>query len=269
MGHAFQTTETDGRIAVVTFDLPDKKVNTLSRPVLAELAAAHRPTGGADRPPGPPVPRRQAGPVHRRRRPERAGRPGVRHQGAGRRGDRLRPRPVQSHQPAPVPDGGADRRQLHGGRHRARPGDGREARGRGPRDEDRAARGQGRPDPGLGRHAAIAPANRPQCHRDDRLGRARPRREGGRAGAGLRRGPGRSPGRGGYPPHRDPPPRRRMGEATRPAAAAPRRVGRSAPVRDGRRRGAGPVEDEGPVPGPPGRAQGDRRGAATCLWRRG
>ena len=46
MGHAFQMTETDGRkVAVVTFDLPDKKVNTLSAAVLARAGAAGRPAG--------------------------------------------------------------------------------------------------------------------------------------------------------------------------------------------------------------------------------
>ena len=38
MGHAFQMTEAEGKVAVVTFDLPDKKVNTISAAVLAELA---------------------------------------------------------------------------------------------------------------------------------------------------------------------------------------------------------------------------------------
>ncbi|HWE37082.1 MAG TPA: 3-hydroxyacyl-CoA dehydrogenase NAD-binding domain-containing protein [Isosphaeraceae bacterium] len=38
MGNAFQIQEIDGPIAVVTFDLPDKKVNTLGQAVLMELA---------------------------------------------------------------------------------------------------------------------------------------------------------------------------------------------------------------------------------------
>jgi len=39
MGSAFRTDELDGKIGLVTFDLPDKKVNTLSQGVLRELAA--------------------------------------------------------------------------------------------------------------------------------------------------------------------------------------------------------------------------------------
>src|SRR5271165_2211948 len=39
MGNAFQVEWLDGGIGLVTFDLPDKKVNTLSRGVLQELAA--------------------------------------------------------------------------------------------------------------------------------------------------------------------------------------------------------------------------------------
>src|SRR4051812_2490713 len=38
MANAFQLDERDGGIALVTFDLPGKKVNTLSRAVLQELA---------------------------------------------------------------------------------------------------------------------------------------------------------------------------------------------------------------------------------------
>jgi 3-hydroxyacyl-CoA dehydrogenase/enoyl-CoA hydratase/3-hydroxybutyryl-CoA epimerase/3-hydroxyacyl-CoA dehydrogenase/enoyl-CoA hydratase/3-hydroxybutyryl-CoA epimerase/enoyl-CoA isomerase len=38
MPNAFHLEESDGRIALLTFDLPDKKVNTLSRAVLGELA---------------------------------------------------------------------------------------------------------------------------------------------------------------------------------------------------------------------------------------
>ena len=38
MSEAFQLQERDGGIAVLTFDLPQKKVNTLGRAVLAELA---------------------------------------------------------------------------------------------------------------------------------------------------------------------------------------------------------------------------------------
>ncbi|MDR3618257.1 MAG: 3-hydroxyacyl-CoA dehydrogenase NAD-binding domain-containing protein [Paludisphaera borealis] len=38
MGNAFRLEEVDGSIAILTFDLPEKKVNTLGRAVLAELA---------------------------------------------------------------------------------------------------------------------------------------------------------------------------------------------------------------------------------------
>ena len=38
MPNAFQVDERDGGIALVTFDVPDKKVNTLSQGVLRELA---------------------------------------------------------------------------------------------------------------------------------------------------------------------------------------------------------------------------------------
>ncbi len=38
MPDAFRVEELDGGIALVTFDLPDKKVNTLGQAVLRELA---------------------------------------------------------------------------------------------------------------------------------------------------------------------------------------------------------------------------------------
>ena len=38
MANAFRFEQLDGQIGVVTFDLPDKKVNTLSQEVLRELA---------------------------------------------------------------------------------------------------------------------------------------------------------------------------------------------------------------------------------------
>ena len=38
MANAFRIDELDGKIGLVTFDLPDKKVNTLSQGVLKELA---------------------------------------------------------------------------------------------------------------------------------------------------------------------------------------------------------------------------------------
>ena len=38
MANAFRIDELDGQIGLVTFDLPDKKVNTLSQAVLQELA---------------------------------------------------------------------------------------------------------------------------------------------------------------------------------------------------------------------------------------
>src|SRR5262249_22097450 len=39
MANAFQVDELDGGIALVTFNVPDKKVNTLSRAIIQELAA--------------------------------------------------------------------------------------------------------------------------------------------------------------------------------------------------------------------------------------
>ncbi len=39
MGNAFQIEWLDGGVGVITFDIPDKKVNTLSRGVLQELGA--------------------------------------------------------------------------------------------------------------------------------------------------------------------------------------------------------------------------------------
>ena len=43
MASAFQLEELDGGIGLVTFNVPDKKVNTLSREVLQELGGPGRP----------------------------------------------------------------------------------------------------------------------------------------------------------------------------------------------------------------------------------
>ena len=42
MANAFQLDELDGQIALVTFDVPDKKVNTLGREVLARAGGPGR-----------------------------------------------------------------------------------------------------------------------------------------------------------------------------------------------------------------------------------
>ena len=46
MAEAFRIEERDDKIAVLTFDLPDKKVNTLGRKVLTELAGVVEPSRG-------------------------------------------------------------------------------------------------------------------------------------------------------------------------------------------------------------------------------
>ena len=148
MPDAFQLEELDGQIALVTFDLPDKKVNTLGQAVLTELAGWSASWRARTDLRGPAVPERQARPVHRRGRPERARRAGAtpRKEQVGQAigfGHQLF---GQISQPA-VPDGRPDRRQLHGRRHRAGPGDGRADRLDRAAHEDRPARGQGRPDP--------------------------------------------------------------------------------------------------------------------------
>ena len=64
MANAFKFEELDGKIGVVTFDLPDKKVNTLSQEVLKELAGLvgeaprrrHLDPAGSDRDPRTPTP---------------------------------------------------------------------------------------------------------------------------------------------------------------------------------------------------------------------
>ena len=50
MANAFRVEETDGQVALVTFDLADKKVNTLGQAVLMELAGLVAPARKADRP---------------------------------------------------------------------------------------------------------------------------------------------------------------------------------------------------------------------------
>ncbi len=85
MPDAFQVEELDGGIALVTFDLPDKKVNTLGQTVLRELAGLVAKLSQRTDLKGLLAPERQAGPVHRRGRPERAG-----HAGGTSRPSRLR-----------------------------------------------------------------------------------------------------------------------------------------------------------------------------------
>ncbi len=176
MPDAFRVEDLDGGIALVTFDLPDKKVNTLGQAVLRELAGLvgklrSGPTcaaccsGAASRGSSSPGPTSTTWRCWPTSRPSR--RPG-----AGRR-----PSDFQRPQPTAVSDRRADRRQLPGRRHRAGAVDGRPAGLCGGAYADRLARGQGRPDPRLGRHAAAAAAGRPEPgDRDDHLGRAGLRR---------------------------------------------------------------------------------------------
>ena len=90
MANAFRLEELDGKIGLVTFDLPDKKVNTLSQAVLQGARGPGRPARTADRPARAVVQERQAGPVRRRRRSERARHAELRQARAGGRPDRRR-----------------------------------------------------------------------------------------------------------------------------------------------------------------------------------
>ena len=72
MASAFRFEELDGKIGLVTFDLPDKKVNTLSQVVLKELAGLVGQLEKRTDLRGLLVQERQAGPIRRRRRFERA-----------------------------------------------------------------------------------------------------------------------------------------------------------------------------------------------------
>ena len=119
MANAFRMEELDGGIGLVTFDLPDKKVNTLSREVLQELAAL-------------------VGQLEKRTDLRglllKSGKPGQFIAGADLNElamlsyatqeqltghDRLRPPAFLADQPAAVSDGGPDRRRLPGRRNRA------------------------------------------------------------------------------------------------------------------------------------------------------
>ena len=196
MASAFQLEELDRQVALVTFDLPGKKVNTLGRAVLKELTELlgrlekrddlrgllfrGKPgqfIAGADL--------NELGALAFVPREQVAKGVEFGHMILGRIG-RL-----------PFPTVALIDGPCMGGGHRAGPGDGRADRLDESADEDRAARGQGRPASGLGGDAAAASADRrPSGRRDDHLGRAGGGREGGRAGAGLRRRPRRAAGGG-------------------------------------------------------------------------
>ncbi len=125
MANAFQLDELDGRIGLVTFNVPDKKVNTLSREVLQELAGL------------------AAKLEHRtdlRGLLLRSAKPGQFVAGADLNelaamsyasADQVAGLLTSGHQlfnrisRLPFPDGGPDRRRLHGRRHGARPRHGR------------------------------------------------------------------------------------------------------------------------------------------------
>ena len=197
MPSAFQVEELDGGIALVTFDVPDKKVNTLSEGVLRELAGLVGQLAQRTDLRGLLLRERQARAVHRRGRSQRPGRAGVHHAGAGGQGPRRRPSDLQRTQPAAIPDRRPDRRQLPGRRDRAVLVDGRPAGLRGAPHAGRLAGGQDRPDSRLGRDPATASPHRAESgDRDDHIGRAGLRPEGRRSGPGLRCGPGRSARRG-------------------------------------------------------------------------
>ena len=74
MANAFQLEELDGQIGLVTFNVPDKKVNTLSREVLQELGGLAARLEKRTDLRGLLLQEHQAGPVRRRCRSERAGR---------------------------------------------------------------------------------------------------------------------------------------------------------------------------------------------------
>ena len=70
MANAFRLEELDGKIALLTFDLPGKSVNTFGQPVMQELGAHRQGTVETDRSPRLVAQERQAGPIHRRCRPQ-------------------------------------------------------------------------------------------------------------------------------------------------------------------------------------------------------
>ena len=172
MANAFRLDELDGKIGLVTFDLPDKKVNTLSQEVLQELAGL-------------------VGQLEKRTDLRgllfKSGKPGqfvagadlnelaamsyaTPEQVAGLIG--FGPPAFQPDQPAAVSDGGPDRRRLPGRRDRAGPDDGRAAGLDRAAHADQSAGSPDRHPARLGRNAAAAALDRPQRgHRDDLRGR--------------------------------------------------------------------------------------------------
>ena len=258
MSSAFQFEERGDGIGVLTLDLPDKKVNTLSQAVLAELGGHARRPGGAGRPPRPPVPERQARPVHRRGRPQRAGRPRVRRQGAGRPGGRDGAPALRAGRPAAVPDRRPRRRQLHGGRDRADPGDGRADR-LSTCSQTKIALPETKIGiiPGWGGHAATASPDRPERDRDDLhrradLRRGRPSNWAWRSTPSPPRSCSRRASGGSKILAKTGEWKTRAREAPGPA----RPLARPARLRLRDRRGGDPDEDQGAVSGPPRRAQG-------------
>ena len=127
MANAFRIDELDGKIGLVTFDLPDKKVNTLSQGVLQELAGLVGQLEKRTDLRGLLFTERQAGPVRRRRRLERARHDELCQARAGGRADHDGSPALQPDQPAAVSDGRLDRRRLPGRRDRAGADDGRAA----------------------------------------------------------------------------------------------------------------------------------------------
>ena len=219
MPNAFQVDELDGGIALVTFNVPDKKVNTLSQGALRELAGLVGQLGKR---------------TDLRGLLFRSGKPGQFVAGADLNDlaalayitpEQATGALAAGHQifsglsRLAIPDRRPDRRQLPGRRDRAGPVHGRPAGLHGAPHPDRPAGSEDRPDPGLGRDPAAASADRPESgHRDHHLGRARLGPEGRGAGPGLRCGPGRATGRGRDAADQVPPGDRRM---EGPARAAP------------------------------------------------
>ena len=70
MANAFRLEELDGKIGLVTFDLPGKSVNTFGQPVLQELSRLVDDLSKRTDLRGLLLKSAQAGPIHRRGRPE-------------------------------------------------------------------------------------------------------------------------------------------------------------------------------------------------------